>query len=345
MKAAVLGATGYAGALLMRILGDHPKVASIIPVSRSRAGESLLDVDPGIGGSILRKTQLVDSRFVSYEEAGKFTPDVVFSALPHLASAELCSPFVPDSLVIDLSADLRHRDETMYREAYGRPRPTPKLQEIAVYGLSEWRTPAIASASIIANPGCYPTAALLPLLPLLRDGIAGGDIIINAMSGISGAGRKEKIDLLFCERTENVNAYSPGRKHRHMPEIAEQLGGAGSFERVLFTPHLVPVDQGMAVTTVAGLPNGASEDRIAESLAGAYGDKPFIRLRRSGLPETKHVRGTNRCDIGFRVVEDRVMLFSAIDNLWKGAAGQAIQNMNIRLGFEETAGLERHGEV
>lgn len=345
MKAAVLGATGYTGALLLRILSHHPEISAIVPVSRSQAGRRVWEHDPGLSFDIADKLVETDGEFVGYDEAESAGPEVVFSALPHLASAEHCAPFVGKAAVIDLSADFRHRDEQLFRRAYDHERPAPDLQHSAVYGLSEWGTAQLESAAIIGNPGCYPTATLLPLLPLLRDGIIVGDIVVNAISGISGAGKKERTDLLFCERTENVNAYSPGRQHRHSFEIIEQLQSAGAVQRFLFTPHLVPIDQGMAVTSAVALRGGATEADVADCLATAYAERPFVVLAGNRVPETKHVRGTNRCDVGWHVEDGSVILFSVLDNLWKGAAGQAVQNMNIRFGMHEAVGLCRHGEV
>jgi N-acetyl-gamma-glutamyl-phosphate reductase len=343
MKAAVLGATGYAGALLVRILMNHPDITSLVAVSRSQVGTAVRAFDPGLDPSVLAKLDVGEGRYVDYETAQDSEPDVLFSALPHLTSAELCAPFVGRSVVIDLSADFRHRSEERFQRGYGHPRPAAELQGSAVYGLSEWAREAIAAAPVIGNPGCYPTATLLPLLPLLKQRLIGGDIIVNALSGISGAGRKEKTNLLFCERTENVNAYNPGTTHRHVSEISEQLEGQGIYDRLLFTPHLVPIGRGMAVTTVASL-RGTRSD-VLDCLAQAYAERPFVVLTGDRIPETKHVRGTNRCDIGLRVEGDRLMLFSVIDNLFKGASGQAVQNMNIRLGLPETAGLSAFGEV
>lgn len=345
MKAAVLGATGYTGALLLRILAHHPEVETIIPVSRSQAGRSIWEHDPGLSPDIAEKVAETEGRFVGHDEAEASEPTVVFSALPHLASAEHCARFVGKAAVIDLSADFRHHDEELFRRAYGHQRPAAELQHSAVYGLTEWETANVESATIIGNPGCYPTATLLPLLPLLRDGIIGGDIVVNALSGISGAGRKERTNLLFCERTENVNAYSPGQQHRHAFEVIEQLRNAGSVQRFLFTPHLVPIDQGMAVTTAVPLRGGAGDANVADCLAAAYAERPFIVLTGNRVPESKHVRGTNRCDIGWHVEDGSVILFSVLDNLWKGAAGQAVQNMNVRFGIPEAVGLRRHGEV
>ena len=212
----------------------------------------------------------------------------------------------------------------------------------------EWRRAEIRRADLIANPGCYPTATLLPLLPLVREGLVGGTIVTNALSGVSGAGRKAQLNYLFCERTENMGAYNPGRAHRHVAEMEAELAAAragGAPPSLLFTPHLVPLKRGMVVTTVAELARPASAEEIGALYARAYGGRPFITLAPERLPQSASVWDTNRCELCWRVEGGRVMLFSAIDNLMKGASGQAVQNMNVRFGLPETAGLRTNSEV
>ena len=243
--------------------------------------------------------------------------------------------------MIDLSADFRLRDPAVFLKAYGVPVPKPDLLPGAVYGLAEWHTDALKKADIIANPGCYPTATLLPLLPLARAGLLKGAVIVNAISGISGAGRKEKMDLLYVERSENVNAYNPGTSHRHAPEIAQELTAADNSLSLLFTPHMAPLRRGMAVTTVVELAREPAESgagSVADLYERAYGGRPFIGLTGSRVPQTREVWGSNRCDIGWKREGRHLMLFSVIDNLVKGASGQAVQNMNIRFGIPETTG-------
>lgn len=350
MITAVLGSTGYTGQLLLRLLSAHPEVRRILAVSSSRAGERLADVDPGLADSTDR---VVDGgRLLTLEQAVARKPDAVFSALPHLESAKLCAPFFGRAVVIDLSADFRLRDAAAFGRAYGQPPERPDLLSRAVYGLAEWHTEAIRGSDLIANPGCYPTATLLPLLPLLRDGLAGGEVHVNAISGISGAGRKVKAEYLYCERSENSGPYNPGRSHRHVCEIEEQLASVAPSASVLFVPHLAPLRRGMSVTTLAALSEEARgadpielEERIRASFNRVYAGRPFLRLRGGELPQTAEVRGSNRCDIGWRREGGTLMLFSAIDNLLKGASGQAVQNLNIRFGFPETAGLPLASEV
>lgn len=340
MQATVLGATGYAGMVLLRILASHPDVQSILPVSRSAEGSRLADFDPGLGAAADPKLGKTDGRYCSVEAAISAGSDVVFSALPPLASARALEPFFGRSVIIDLSADFRLQDADAFSRVYGERPPREDLLRSSVYGLSELYRKDIRGTDIIANPGCYPTATLLALIPPARAGLIAGSPIVNAMSGLSGAGRKEKTDLLFVERSENANAYAPGRSHRHVAEIEEKLAVP---HPVLFTPHLVPLSQGMAVTTVVPLSDGAG-DRVEATLREAYAEEPFVVLRDNRIPETRDVRNSNRCDIGFRIEGASLLLFSVIDNLWKGASGQAVQNMNIRFGIDEVRGLRLSGE-
>jgi N-acetyl-gamma-glutamyl-phosphate reductase len=350
MTTAVLGATGYTGQILLRLLAEHPEVRQIMAASSSQAGAGVRDVDPGLppdmeqkipGGKLVTPQEVITSA----ERGGV---DVVFSALPHLKSAQICAPLFGKTVVVDLSADFRLRDPAVFLKAYGVPVPKPDLLPGAVYGLAEWHTDALKTADIIANPGCYPTATLLPLLPLAREGLLKGAVIVNAISGISGAGRKEKVDLLYVERSENVNAYNPGTSHRHAPEIAQELLSEDGSLSLLFTPHMAPLRRGMAVTTVVELAREPAESgagSVAEILSRAYAGRPFICLAGSRVPQTREVWGSNRCDIGWKREGRHLMLFSVIDNLVKGASGQAVQNMNIRFGIPETAGLRTAGEM
>lgn len=353
MKAAILGTTGYTGMLLLRLLSGHPKIDTILPVSSSKPGSSLLETDPGLGKVLAKKVP--GGKYISLDEAVQAGPEVVFAALPHLASAEICAPFFgkPGSepggksgaVVIDLSADFRLKDPAVFEAAYGQAPPRRDLLEQAVFGLCEVYREDIKTAGLIANPGCYPTATLLPLLPVLKAFPHRGKIIVNALSGVSGAGKKADMNLIFSRRTENCNAYNPGRKHRHTLEIEQEAQKAGAGADILFTPHLVPLKRGMAVTTVVELEKEASPAQVEDCLAAAYKDEPFVVLSPGRIPETADVRGSNRCDISWHIEGKTVMLFSVIDNLVKGASGQAVQNMNIRFGFEETAGLSLAGQV
>lgn len=346
MKAAILGTTGYTGMILLRLLARHGEVREILPGSSSHAGMPLGDTDYGLSRSILAKTERHGGRLLTTEEIAAAKPDVVFAALPHLASATVCAPFFGNTPVIDLSADFRIKDPVLFEKTYREKPPRPDLLEKAVYGLAEWFTEDIKKADLIANPGCYPTATLLPLLPLSRAGLIRGTVITNALSGVSGAGRNMKQTYLFCERSENTCAYGPGKQHRHQPEIRQGLDSVpGSTLDILFTPHLVPLKQGMAVTTVAELVRPVSFEEVEAVYREAYANRPCVELRGNRIPETLQVRNSNRCDIGWHIEGDRIILLSVIDNLVKGASGQAVQNMNIRFGFDETEGLSLHGEI
>jgi N-acetyl-gamma-glutamyl-phosphate reductase len=349
MKTAVLGATGYTGGILLRLLSAHPEVTEILAVSSSQAGQPARAVDPGLSPAIEQKMGRQAGKLVALEQAVKAAAsgelDVVFSALPHLKSAEVCAPLLGKTVVIDLSADFRLKDPAAFAKAYGTAMPRPDLSARAVYGLAEWHTEQIRSADIIAVPGCYPTATLLPVLPLARAGMLRGSVIVNAISGISGAGRKEKTDLLYVERSENVNAYSPGTSHRHASEIAQELTAADEGLSLLFTPHMAPLRRGMAVTTVVELAAPLTAEAVAETYRAAYAGRAFVSLTADRVPQTRDVWGSNRCDIGWKIEDGHLMLFSVIDNLVKGASGQAVQDMNIRFGFDECAGLPSGAEL
>lgn len=345
MTAAILGATGYTGLVLLRLLLNHPKIKTILPVSSSSVGVDISEYDPGISSKSLLK-KVPKGKLLSVVDALTSKPDVVFAALPHLKSAEICSDFFPNSVIIDLSADFRIEDEELFEKAYGEKHPNPTLQKEAVYGLVEWHKDRIKNAQLIANPGCYPTATLLPILPLLKEGIIKDEFVINALSGISGAGRSPKANSLFVKRAENSNAYNPGTKHRHQVEIKKEIdfiiGGNGN---VLFNPHLIPLRRGMVVTTVAKLNKDVKDREIEDVFSQYYGNSPFIDITPKVLPEVTNVVNSNRCDISWQLEDDSIILFSTIDNLVKGASGQAVQNMNIRFSFDETLGLALNGEL
>ncbi len=324
--------------ILMRLLDGHPRVEQVLPVSSSREGSLISDHDPGFVPASPERWKQCEDRYLDVAKVAALRPDVVFSALPHLESARFCEPFLGRSVVIDLSADFRHKDIERFEQAYGRQPPRPDLLDKAVYGLAEWNTPAIRQADVIANPGCYPTSALLPLLPLYRNSVIEGVPVINSLSGISGAGKKAQVNLLLTERLENAGAYNPGRQHRHCHEIEEQLASVQTGIQVLFQPHLVPMKRGMATTIAVSLAAGKGEEDVAAAFQEHYAGRPFVRCD-SHLPQTLDVWGTNRCDIGFRTEGGHLLVFSVIDNLVKGASGQAVQNMNLRFGFEETEGL------
>ncbi len=338
IRAGIIGATGYAGAELVRILSGHPEVSLSVITSRQYAGIPFADIYPALTGRVdLNCEEYSVDRFSS-------GTDVVFTALPH----QLPMAFVPELLaagkkVIDLSADFRFKDLSTY-ELFYQPHTAVDLCEQSVYGLSEVNFNDIQQASLVGNPGCYPTSVLLPLVPLLKKGLINPhSIIADSKSGVSGAGRSASLTTHFCEVNEACKAYKIGA-HRHTPEMEETLSIAtGESIHLTFVPHLIPVTRGMLTTIYADPVQGAGQDDIRECLAAFYAGRPFIRLHEDNrYPDISHVRGTNYCDMGFKVDPgtQRLILISAIDNLVKGAAGQAVQNMNIMFGLDETAGLQ-----
>jgi len=337
---AVFGASGYAGAELIRMVAAHPKMV-LRHVSAGRmAGQRLGTVLPSMAGSEYADLILADG-----EAAVADGVQLAFTALPHATAASVVAGLIRQGIrVVDLSADFRHPNIDNYHAAYGLVHPQPELLKNAVYGLSEWQREAIANTDLVANPGCYPTSVLLPLLPLLRaDAIDLNRIIVDAKSGASGAGRAPKQATLFCEVNASVSAYGLPR-HRHqweMEEWAQNLGG-GAAVSIPFTPHLMPMNRGMLSTIYL---HGDAPETWHALLADRYQNEPFVHLLEAGkLPSTAAVSGSNRCEIGI-VVRDahNAVVVSCIDNLIKGAAGQAIQNANIMLGFDEQTGLASIG--
>ncbi len=337
---AILGASGYTGAELIRLLAMHPE-ARIVALSGDRhAGKPTEAVFPHLAGLGLPALQSVD--------AIDFSPvQAVFCCLPHAASQAIIATLPAHLVVIDLSADFRLRDAAEYAHWYGHVHQATELQKEAVYGLTEHNRAAVQKARLIANPGCYPTSILLPLLPLLKAGLidAQAGIVADAKSGTSGAGRALKEGTLFCEVNESVSAYGIGQ-HRHLPEIVQEMEvvAAGSGARLRFTPHLMPMNRGMLATIHATLAAGATVAQARACLEAAYADEPFVQIAPVGqAPSTAHVRGTNLCRIGIFAdrFEGSLTLVSVIDNLVKGASGQAVQNFNVRFGFAETLGLPR----
>jgi len=336
-RVAVIGATGYAGAELVHILAGHPDVRLAILTSRQYAGVRFDKIYPSIRGIV----DLTCRRFSADEVCD--LADFIFIALPHKLPMEL----VPDLIcrgkrVIDLSADFRFKDASIY-ESFYQEHTAKNLLVRSVYGLSEVYFDKIKDASLIGNPGCYPTSILLPLIPLLKaDLLDTSTIIADSKSGVSGAGRSPALTTHFCEVSESFKAYKVA-EHRHNPEIDEVLSlEAGKPVDITFVPHLVPMTRGMLSTIYADTVEKICREDIMDCLVSFYSECPFIRIyQESMLPDTLYVKKTNFCDIGCRLDErkNRLILISAIDNLVKGAAGQAVQNMNIMLGFDESAGL------
>ncbi len=339
VKTAVIGAAGYAGAELVRILAGHPHVELTMITCRQHAGSVFSDVYPAMAGHVDMKCQAFS------EEAVSEAAEVVFTALPHKASMGVVPGLIDrGNKVVDLSADFRFKDSAAY-EAWYEPHEAKHLLESAVYGLSEIYADEIQRASLVGNPGCYPTSVLLPLLPLVKAPFVDLDnIVADSKSGTSGAGRSPSLGTHFCEVNEGLKAYKVA-EHRHNPEMDEVLSlFAGRSVQITFTPHLVPMTRGMLTTIYVGLKESVSAEDVASHLDSFYADKPFVRIcPPARLPNTAYVKGTNYCDIGVRVSErtGRLIIVSAIDNLVKGAAGQAVQNMNIMFGLPETAGLDQ----
>jgi N-acetyl-gamma-glutamyl-phosphate reductase len=338
IKAALLGASGYTGADLIRLAVRHPSIELVALVAKGHAGQPLAQVFPHLAS--LDLPPLVMSDHVDWSGI-----DVVFGGLPHGTSHEEIGKLPERIRVVDMSADFRLRDPGVYAEWYGNKHSAPKLLKDAAYGLTEHNRDAIAKARIVACPGCYPTAVLLALLPLARGKlITAEDIIIDAKSGVSGAGRTLKQNILFSEAGEGLSPYGIGN-HRHVPEIEQELGRtAGAQVRINFTPHLAPMSRGELCTAYVKLAGKASAADLRVALNKAYKDAGFVRVVEEGtIPATQHVRGSNYCHIG--VFEDRLpgraIVVSAIDNLVKGSAGQALQDFNLMFGFDETTGLEQ----
>ena len=344
VRVAILGASGYSGAELVRILAHHPNAEIAALTGERRAGKPLGEVFPHLAA-----LNLPDLIAVDEVEWSGLDVDVVFSALPHGASQKLARKLLgalrPASMrLIDLAADFRLADPAAYRQWYGHDHAAVDLQPRAAYGLTEFAREAVRGTNLIACPGCYPTSALLPLVPLLEDAaILPTEIIIDAKSGVSGAGRAEKEANLFCEVAEAIHPYGIA-SHRHAPEIEQSLTRAADEPvTVSFTPHLVPMNRGILATIYMRLAEGVTAADARQVLVDRFADEPFVTvLDGQQVPSTRIVRGTNRCALNVFAdrAPGRAIIVSAIDNLVKGAAGQAVQNMNVVFGLAEAAGLD-----
>lgn len=336
-KAAILGASGYTGGELLRLLLTHPHVEVVYLTADKHAGRNISDVFPHLGGFLDRRLEPLDTAALPGDI------EVVFLALPHGESARVVKKlYNRDIKIIDLGADFR-LGHGGYKEWYGE-HPCPELIEEAVYGLPEINRPAIKGAKLIANPGCYPTSAILGLAPLLKENLIEPDsIIVDSKSGVSGAGRSPSLDYHFCEVNEGVKAYKIG-EHRHMPEIEEVLSVySGMGVNVSFTPHLIPMDRGILSTIYVRLKKKRTTGQLLGLYEEHYGNERFVRISPEKVyPSTSQVRGSNFCDIGMRADPENktAIIVSVIDNLVKGASGAAVQNMNVMMEFEESAGLE-----
>ena len=330
-KVGIINVTGYTGVELARLLFQHPEVELVSVTGRSAAGQKLGTVFPHLAG--------IDLTI----EAELGDVDLAFSAMPHKESAKEVIPLLEHGIkVVDISADFRLKDASEYKQWYGFTHPAPKLLAEAVYGVPELYRAKIASAKLVANPGCYPTAAILALAPAVKAGLIGPDIIIDSKSGVSGAGRTLSLLTHFAEANEDTSAYAL-EGHRHLPEITQELKllSGGKSLSVSFVPHLVPMTRGILTTCYASLVSGKDEKKLKELYRDFYKDEPFVRVV-DAPPHTKHTLGSNFCLV-YPTIDQRtgrLIVISCLDNLVKGAAGQAIQNMNLMLGLPETTGLE-----
>jgi N-acetyl-gamma-glutamyl-phosphate reductase len=342
-KVGVLGASGYTGSECVRLLLRHPQVEIALLTADRKAGQEMREAFPQFSPFALPKLVPLDG--LDWTTLGL---DLVFCALPHATTQKVIKDLLgraPHVKVVDLSADFRLADTAAYARWYGHEHHAPALQKEAVYGLVEVYREAIRKCRLVANPGCYTSCAQLPLVPLIKvKAIDTNEIVIDAKSGMTGAGRAAKENMLFSEVSEGFHAYGVGH-HRHMAELDEQFSiAAGREVIVTFTPHLVPMNRGILSTIYVRGTGGKSPQDLHEILAAAYRSEPFVHVLRFGeMPQTRHVRGSNMTFIGLAAdrIEGRAIIGSALDNLVKGASGQAVQNMNLVLGFPETMGLEQ----
>ncbi|HEY5895757.1 MAG TPA: N-acetyl-gamma-glutamyl-phosphate reductase [Chthoniobacterales bacterium] len=341
-KVAVIGASGYSGEELLRLLGQHPGIEVACITSRQYAGKPLGEIQPQFRGHpVLGAIKFSDSDVEGIVASGA---EFVFLALPHGLAAEFAGPLLRNGLrVLDLSADFRLHDPAVFEEFYHGKHPAPELLGAAVYGMPEIHRSEITRARLVACPGCYPTTITLPLVPLLKRGLLDPKTIIaNSLSGVSGAGRKADVGFLFVECNESARAYGVP-VHRHLSEIEQELSlAAGETVRINFAPHLIPLNRGMITTIHVNFSDSADIEAVTSAFEADYGSESFVRLLgASAIPDAKHVFRTNFIDIGWRfdTRTGRLILLSAIDNLTKGAAGQAVQCFNLLAGFPETTGL------
>lgn len=338
IKAGIIGGTGYAGSELIRLLSGHGAVSIKTVTSRSYTGERY--------GRIFENYRHLDELVCEEERIEEMADecDVIFLALPHgVAGKKITEDILSRTKVIDLGADFRLSDAEVYEEWYGVNHEAKNLLSEAVYGLPEINREQVKGRRLVANPGCYPTCGILSLYPIVKEGIIDNkSIIIDAKSGVSGAGRAVSTDVHFCEVNESVKAYKIG-SHRHTPEIEQQISeAAGEQVTLSFTPHLIPMSRGILATCYGVLKKDYTYSQIRDIYNDYYGGEFFIRLTEQNIfPQTKWVKGSNFCDIGFTIDErtGRIIVVGAIDNLVKGAAGQAVQNMNILFGLDEKKGI------
>lgn len=332
VKAGIINVTGYAGSELARLLHRHPGVELVSVTGRSAAGKPLADVFPHLRGLNL-----------TVEPEITRSVDIVFSALPHAASAEALGPFLKSGVrCIDISADFRLKDRAEYESWYKVTHPCPEYIEEAVYGLTELHRPEVKATRLVANPGCFPTGGVLAMAPAVRAGIVEPWVIVDAKTGISGAGRSADVKYSFSELNDNASPYGLAG-HRHLPEFTQELSAVSSIGEIncTFVPHLVPMTRGILSTCYARLRDGGTQQKVDELYNDFYKDEPFVTVT-PAAPSTKQTWGSNECHI-YPVVNRKaglLVVVSALDNLVKGAAGAGVQNMNVMLGLDETAGLD-----
>ena len=337
-RVGVIGATGYTGLELLRLLLHHPEVEVTVVTSQKYAGAKIDEVFPSLLNHLDLECEALDPEKISKKT------DFIFTAVPHKTAMETVPLFYQQGKrVVDLSADFRFTDPTVYERWYQKHSAVDLLSE-TVYGLPELHREKIRKSKIVGNPGCYPTGALIGLIPLMKHGAISMDhLVIDSKSGVSGAGRDVVLDSLFCEANEGVKAYKIF-DHRHLPEIEGELSQLVQKKvTVTFVPHLIPMDRGILTTIYANLTKKKTGDEVLDLFQGDYRKEPFVRISPKGkLPHTREVKGSNYCDIGIKVNEGdgRIVIVTAIDNLVKGASGEAIQNMNIMLGYPESMGLD-----
>ncbi|MCP4482577.1 MAG: N-acetyl-gamma-glutamyl-phosphate reductase [bacterium] len=329
-KIAIIGGSGYTGRELLKILLKHKKVEVTKITSENNAGKKIEELHPELFGCY-------DLRFEKYNwQTIKNNCNIVFLCLPHAASMNFAKEtYDSDKIVIDLSADFRIKNIPVYEKWYKVKHTQVELLKTAVYGLPELHRYAIKQAKLIANPGCYATSIILPLYPLIKENLITDNIIVDAKSGVSGAGKKMAMPYLYNEQNENFMPYNPGT-HRHTPEVLEILG----IKNLTLVPHLLPITRGIISTIYCTPKQGLTQEKINNTYDKYYKNEKFIRLLKNEIyPQARTVANTNFCDIGFKLLENKLILISGLDNLLKGASGQAVQNMNIILGFDENESL------
>ena len=335
-RAAIFGSSGYTGAEAVRLLQQHPRIEIAALSAHSRAGEAYGDVFAQFAGADLPETRRIEDIDLS-------DIDVVFSCLPHsTGQAAVAHALEHVETVVDVSADFRLRDPALFADVYGAEHTQPDLLESRVYGLSEFAREELPGARLVACPGCFPTCSLLALLPGVEAGLFNDmPFVVDAKTGVTGAGRKASLGFSFSEVADGAHAYGIGT-HRHAPEMEQELARHGYTQTLSFTPHLVPMNRGMIATCYVGLADGQTADSVREVYAERYANDPFVLVMPEGqVPHTRHVRGSNEARIGVFAdrAPSRAIIVSVIDNLAKGSSGQAVQNYNLSQGWDETLGL------